>query len=457
MHGALTLGAMLAVVLAVLGLASLNLYKQLEILSIQQRILVRSEAALFRTANDQYIEEANLRAFVASGMPVPYMGLNDAYERNWAVLSRIARALGDPALDKSVARLGRLHRRWDTEVAQPLLHDPRSAQSHELEVNRKFLAESINDQTQHIQTQLDGRLDGAQRDLANTIRQTLLAALLSLLFFGTFGVLFVGVRTRMLNRIRRERSIIETLQGAFRAGVEPLPGSRLGTAYISATSDAAVGGDIFDTWPLDDHRGLVLVADISGKGINAAVNTALVKYAVRTFASTTDSPDVIVAAFNRMFLDTIKDPSLFVAMFVGVVDMRSMTLRYTSAGHPGAFLRRGGTVEQLAVNGPLVGLDRSCVFSSTVEPLKVGDLLVVATDGFTEARTKSGTILDDESALSLVLDAKSDPQGCADDLIDAVRRHSGGKLADDLALVVLSVDGLPAATAPVAASSSAAA
>lgn len=142
---------------------------------------------------------------------------------------------------------------------------------------------------------------------------------------------------------------------------------------------------------------------------------------------------------------------MFVAMFVGILDMRTMTLRYASAGHPGAFLRRATAVRALPVNGPLVGLDRNSVFSSSVEPLNVGDLLVLATDGFTEARTAKGTILDDDSALALVADAKTDPQGCADDLIAAVRRHSGGKLSDDLALVVLSVDGLPASSSSAAA------
>jgi sigma-B regulation protein RsbU (phosphoserine phosphatase) len=451
LHGALTLGAMLAVVLVVLGAASLSLYRQLEVLAVEQRDLVRSEAALFAVTSEQFSEEANLRAFVASGAGTPYMGPNDAFERHWGQLSAVTQTLGDGGLNAAVAKLGALHREWDTQVAQPLLQKKKAATSPELETKRKLLADAINNQAKLVQQHLDARLDAAQRDLSNTIRQTLQAALLSLLFFGTFGVLFVGVRTRMLNRIRRERSIIETLQGAFRAGMEPLPGSRLGTAYISATADAAVGGDIFDTWPLDDHRGLVLVADISGKGLKAAVNTALVKYAVRTLASTTDAPDAIIASFNRLFLDTIKDPSLFVAMFVGVLDMRTMTLRYASAGHSGAFLRRAGGVEQLAVNGPLVGLDASCVYGSTVEPLKVGDLLVLATDGFTEARTSSGAIIEDAAAIRLVAEAHGDPQSCADDLIAGVRRHSGGKLADDLALVVLSIDGLPATASSAAA------
>ncbi len=435
---------MLAVVLGALAFSSLNLYRQLQLIVTARGDLTHTQGALYGFTAAQYGEEAELRAYVVSRESRPFVGDTDTVGRRLADLTAAAEPLGLADLNASIAKLFRLHHEWDQEIAEPLIAHPDLSGTPLLETRRKFLSDATLAETNHAQRVLDDRLDAAQRELGSIINQIMQAGLLSLLFFGAFGVLFVGLRTRMLNRIRRERSIIETLQGAFRAGMDPLPGARLGTAYTSATADAAVGGDIFDTWALDDHRGLVLVADISGKGLDAAVNTALVKYAVRTLSSTTDAPDAILAGFNRVFMQTIKDPCLFVAAFVGVVDARAMTLRYASAGHAGAFMRRGSTVTQLPVTGPLIGLDPAFAFGSGQYALKAGDVLVLATDGFSEARTKGGTMLPDEQALALVKEASPEPQRCADELIAAVRRHSGGKLADDLALLVVAVDGLPA-------------
>jgi serine phosphatase RsbU (regulator of sigma subunit) len=68
------------------------------------------------------------------------------------------------------------------------------------------------------------------------------------------------------------------------------------------------------------------------------------------------------------------------------------------------------------------------------------DLLLVATDGLTEARDRSGRVLDDAGAMKLLETAPSDPQACADELARAVRRRSGGRILDDLALLVVGID-----------------
>jgi sigma-B regulation protein RsbU (phosphoserine phosphatase) len=245
----------------------------------------------------------------------------------------------------------------------------------------------------------------------------------------------------MLAVIDRESSIVETLQGAFRTDLDALPGSRIGTAYISADSDAAVGGDLYDVRRLDEHRGLVMVADISGKGIQAAVNTAFVKYSMRTLALSHEDPGDILGRFNSIFLDTVRDPNLFVVAFVGVLDVAALTLTYASAGHSGAYLRRAGTVRRLDVTGPIVGLDAAFGYKTRRLPLARGDLLVLATDGLSEARDAEGTLLEDEGAMDLLVHTSLDPQDCADELVAAVRSRGGGTLHDDLALLVIGIDG----------------
>jgi sigma-B regulation protein RsbU (phosphoserine phosphatase) len=176
------------------------------------------------------------------------------------------------------------------------------------------------------------------------------------------------------------------------------------------------------------------MADVSGKGIQAAVNTAFVKYSIRTLARSSDDPSYIVEQFNRAFVDTVRDPNLFVVVFVGLLDLQARELTYASAGHGGAYLRRGDDVRQLAVTGPIIGLDAGSEYGSRTERL--------ATDGLYEARNFAGEMLDDGGAMDLLRTAETDPQACADDLVAAVRRRSGGALHDDLALLVIAIDGI---------------
>jgi serine phosphatase RsbU (regulator of sigma subunit) len=68
------------------------------------------------------------------------------------------------------------------------------------------------------------------------------------------------------------------------------------------------------------------------------------------------------------------------------------------------------------------------------------DLLVLATDGLTEARDRHGNVLDEAAAMRLVRNSPSEPQACADGLVSAIRRHSGGRIFDDLALLVVGID-----------------
>ena len=81
-----------------------------------------------------------------------------------------------------------------------------------------------------------------------------------------------------------ERMTTEKLQSAFRSESVPLPNCEVGTAYLSASSHSAVGGDVFDVHRLDDSQALLLIADVSGKGVDAAVLTAFIKFTIRGIA-----------------------------------------------------------------------------------------------------------------------------------------------------------------------------
>jgi hypothetical protein len=145
-----------------------------------------------------------------------------------------------------------LHASWEESVARPLLNAPDAPNAVQIQTLGKLLADRLRSDIDHVDALLNGRLARSQSDLRYRINVMLAEVLSAILLFGIAGILLVGTRTRMLARIGRERAIIETLQGAFSSGLDALPGSRIGSAYTSATADADVGGDLYDVCRLDE-------------------------------------------------------------------------------------------------------------------------------------------------------------------------------------------------------------
>jgi len=441
-RGALVLGALLAAILAIAVGISVRIYTQLDDAQAVQRVLVLAQQQLDEVVRIQLDQETGMRAYVATGARLflqPYEHRNDEY------------AAAITAFEKTVAPLNlntanvptemrAVHEAWEREVALPLIKNPHD-EPLKRETLGKVLVDQLRGDTQRVNQSIQQRLQSAQEELKSRINEALFGGLASILVFGLVCIVFVSSRHQMQALIDREREIVETLQGAFSTDVDVLPGARIGSAYISADSDAAVGGDLYDVRRLDAWRGLVVMADVSGKGIQAAVNTAFVKYSIRMLARSTGDPAQILEQFNRAFVDTVSDPNLFVVVFVGLLDARTQELTYASAGHAGAFLRRAGEVRQFDVTGPIVGLDAAFGYSSRTVRLADGDMILLATDGMSEARDDLGELLEDTGTMELLRAADSDPQACADTLVAAVRQRSGGVLHDDLALLVIEIDG----------------
>jgi serine phosphatase RsbU (regulator of sigma subunit) len=443
-RGALLLVALLAAVVAVAVVSSLRIYNQLDAAATLQRTLVDAQQKVDDVIRVQLEEETGLRGYLASGQTYflePYLANADQYSIALDDFRRSTLTLGIPEMASSIAEMRSLHETWQREVAQPLVRRPHARDALIRQTLGKVLVDQLRADSVRVHDLLQRRLERAQNDLRHRINEAFLGGIAAIGLFALIAAGFVSWRLKLLSKIARERSIVETLQGAFRTDLDRLPGSRIGTAYLSADADSAVGGDLYDVRRIDDARGLVIVADVSGKGIDAAVNTAFVKYSMRTLAFTNPDPASILTSFNQLFLETIRDPSIFVVAFVGIIDMDRAAFHYASAGHAGAFLRRDGQVVQLDVTGPIVGLAESFGFENRTLPLHTGDLLVLATDGLTEARDAGGNLLDYSGAMALLRETSADPQACADELVGAVRRMSKGAPRDDLALLVIAIDG----------------
>jgi sigma-B regulation protein RsbU (phosphoserine phosphatase) len=282
----------------------------------------------------------------------------------------------------------------------------------------------------------EARAQGEQR---RRINQGVAVSSATVALLGIAAVVLGLSRSTAMRKLERETSLVDALQRTLRVGGTRLPRTEVGFAYASATAEALVGGDLLDSWRDGEDQGWFLIADASGKGIQAARHSAFAQYAIRALASERDDPGDVVAQFNRLFGDTFDDPGIFVVLFLGRFDARSKVLRYASAGHSAAFIRRGRLVQQLAPTGPIIGMEADSTYETCAITLHIGETVLLATDGLTEARDAAGNFLGDDGVAQLLASAPLDPQGICDLLVGEAERRSNGEIADDLAILAIAV------------------
>ena len=165
-----------------------------------------------------------------------------------------------------------------------------------------------------------------------------------------------------------------------------------------------VGGDYYDFVPLDEKRFAVVVADVSGKGLPAALLMPAVKIALRTLAERQTSTRELLGELNRVFLDNLPPASYFTLVYA-VFDAAAGRLVYANAGHlPALHLKARGAEEAwLTSEGPAVGLlHEDVLFEATEVGFEPGDLFVFYTDGITEAEDPGGADFGRERLASTV-------------------------------------------------------
>jgi serine phosphatase RsbU (regulator of sigma subunit) len=432
---------LIAAFLAVAILGPLWGIRQLNATSDAQIRLAAAREELDALVREQLAEETGLRGYIATGdryFLVPDGPPSPGFDNRVDALAADLRNAGinDGGLLNDIRAD---HDRWEREVAAPLLAHRSGAGSLSRQTYGKVLTDQIRSAAQQLRESL--RLTGDRLDatLGLRINETVGLSVAAVALFAIAAVMQGVARATALERLSREESLVAALQQTLRVGGTRLPRTAIGYAYASATREALVGGDLLDSWRGHDGRGWVLIADASGKGIEAARHSAFVQYAIRALAAETDDAGGVLERFNRLFLDTFDDPGVFVVLFLGAFDARTGTLRYASAGHSTAFVRRGIAVEQLRPTGPIIGMARDETFPTESIVLRDGDTLLLATDGLTESRTADGEMLGDEGVAALLASAPQDPQGICDLLVEEVERRSGGTIADDLAILAIRI------------------
>jgi sigma-B regulation protein RsbU (phosphoserine phosphatase) len=205
---------------------------------------------------------------------------------------------------------------------------------------------------------------------------------------------------------------------------------------ISATAGSEVGGDLFDVYAIDDRYGSFLIADVSGKGIDAAVDTAFIKYSIRTLVGESRDPGAVLTKFAALFERNIERSETFVVLFLGVIDTLTGQVTYASAGHEPAWLRHGREVRRLEPTGPIVGIMSDVEYESSIAQLVPGDSILISTDGLTESRNARGVQLGAEGVAGWFREIDGDAQASAETIVQRLRRRSR-RITDDLAILIV--------------------
>lgn len=263
------------------------------------------------------------------------------------------------------------------------------------------------------------------------------AALLELLYTKT--TIMVTER----ERLKSEIEIASRIQTGF------LPKSferfcELPDVKITARMKPAkgVGGDFYDVFLIDEHRLCFLVADVSGKGVPAALFMTLAKTHIKNYMML-DMPIADVAELVNNRLTEDNEEELFVTAFICVLDTRNNRLTYVNAGHNKPFVsRRGEPFHQMECKVDFVlGIMDDMSYREQVTELAAGDRICLYTDGVTEAFDIDGEMFSDqgmEDAMNLHIEDAAKPDTIVDELYDDVEKFArGAAQSDDITMVYL--------------------
>ena len=237
---------------------------------------------------------------------------------------------------------------------------------------------------------------------------------------------------------QQEHDVAQALRAALLKLPDEIPGLTFAHHYRPAVQPAHVGGDFYDLFELDHGHVGVVVGDISGKGIEAAVLTSLVKNTIRAHATEKGKTPAEVLALTNTVLIRETAVETFATVFFAMLDRRDGRLVYCNAGHPASVVaRHDATVAVLPATSPLLGAFAEFTYQNAEAFLACEDLLFLYTDGLTEAR-HGRDLFGEQRLFELVgrLCAR-EPGEIVERVIDSAVSFAGGGLRDDLAVLAL--------------------
>lgn len=242
-------------------------------------------------------------------------------------------------------------------------------------------------------------------------------------------------------RVKQELDIARTVQKTFLPSTTPdIKGYDCAAVCFPAQE---TGGDYYDIISLDDERSAIAIGDVSGKGIQAAFYMTFAKGVIHSLCSIFPSPKTMLYRVNKLF-NQHATRGTFISMIYGVLNSTDRTFTYIRAGHNPMLIKKAdGSLEWLQPKGVAIGMSKGEVFNKVMEEetisVEKGDVLVLYTDGITEAQDEEEKFYDEERLYKLIKREKTDSATELRDLIiEDVRTFIGDALQyDDMTLVVI--------------------
>ncbi|WP_224982671.1 SpoIIE family protein phosphatase [Geomonas agri] len=240
-------------------------------------------------------------------------------------------------------------------------------------------------------------------------------------------------------RVTRDLELAKQIQLSLLPEHPPtLPGVRIASRCVPA---AHVGGDYYDFFQRGDQVVDLVMADVSGHSVGAALIMVETRSVLRAQIQEPRSSSDLLKLLNELLHDDLTVAELFITMFCARYDSATRTLRYANAGHTRPLLFRAGTQMELDAEGLILGVERSVAFEEQQVTLQAGDLLFIYTDGIIEAENGAGELFGIPRLCELIetmLD--QEPDVVIERVLSEVSSYAWpDPLQDDISMVVMKV------------------
>jgi serine phosphatase RsbU (regulator of sigma subunit) len=240
-----------------------------------------------------------------------------------------------------------------------------------------------------------------------------------------------------------QERVANTLQASLLPERLPeLPGWETSAAYQAGERGADVGGDFYDILPVEGGH-LIVLGDVTGKGVEAAALTSMVRYSGRMAARFDPRPARVLPLVNEVLREQPRLSLVTAVCALVSTEGDRSTVTVASAGHPLPLRRRPGRApEPLGDHGVLLGVEGEDEWSETVVEIEPGDTLLFYTDGVTETPGE-GTRFGDARLRDAVARAGEAPEEVLSEIERALREFQSGATLDDRAMLALRFVGAP--------------
>jgi phosphoserine phosphatase RsbU/P len=199
-----------------------------------------------------------------------------------------------------------------------------------------------------------------------------------------------------------------------------------------------VGGDFYDFLELGEGKIGIAVADVSGKGIPAALLMTAIQASLRADGPKSESPAAVMTSLNYSLYER-SDPEKFATLFYAIYDDASAIIRYTNAGsYPAFVISPGGRINRLQRGGILIGIERDSSYEEGVLKLKNGELLVIYTDGIIDQESPQGEPFGEQRLIEFFRNSgAASLNGLVEKLFATLLAFGQNSLKDDMTVVLL--------------------